>query len=202
MSDSRARLSDMADGVTSVRLGDLADAVDREAAMARRSRSEMIRFLIEEALAVRQHGLVRQGQGGTLQIDDEPPLPVAPFSFVERFEGCATPELGATYKVTREEWRDDYRERVILDYERTDKVTRRPLGPLADRVLSNHDPRAFAVRLSPQTWEDLTEQLGGSRIRINRKVSLPTHSVGSLVGCPIYLDGSIPYGTGNWQVED
>lgn len=95
----------MAEGVTSVRLGELTEAVDREAALARRSRSEMIRYLIEDGLAARRTGFVRQ-----LSVDD---------FYVERFEGCPTPEMGATYRVTRQEWNHEYRERVILEYERT-----------------------------------------------------------------------------------
>lgn len=110
----------MAEGVTSVRLGDLAEAVDREAALARCSRSKMIRFLIEDGLAIRKNGIVRASRGGTVQIDDEEPLPVDPSWYLERFEGCPTPEIGATYKVTRQEWNEDYTERLIYEYERID----------------------------------------------------------------------------------
>jgi hypothetical protein len=92
----------MAEGVTSVRLGDLAEAVDREAAFARRSRSEMLRFLVEEALAFRRTGMWK---------------PLAPGEGVlERFAGVV-PDLGTRYRVTRDEWSKDYAERVIYEWE-------------------------------------------------------------------------------------
>lgn len=92
----------------SVRLGDLTAAVDHEAALARRTRSEMVRFLIEDALATRQQGMVRYAAAApvTIQVDGAPPetFTAGPMVWIERFEGCETPNVGVTYQVLKDEW--------------------------------------------------------------------------------------------------
>lgn len=106
LSDKCGKLSDMTK--VSVRLGELTEAVDREAALARRSRSEMVRFLIQDALQMRQRGLLRYAPAGpvSVQVDDAAPnrFEAAPVVWVERFEGCPTPDLGATYQVLEDHW--------------------------------------------------------------------------------------------------
>lgn len=92
----------MAVGVTSVRLGpELEAAIDREATHARRSRSEMLRFLVEEALAMR-----REGQVKCLTPEH---------AYVERFDG-AVPDLWQGFRVTRDAWNDDLTERIIYEW--------------------------------------------------------------------------------------
>lgn len=93
----------MAEGVTSVRLGDLTEAVDREARLARRSRSEMIRYLIEDGLRMRHPGSLRTAD------------PEA--AWIERFDGCATPDWGTTYRVLREAWDENSSPAVRTVYE-------------------------------------------------------------------------------------
>ncbi len=111
----------MAEGVTSVRLGDLTEAVDREAAFARRSRSEMLRYLVEEALHFRRTGMWKpfDAKAGVL----------------ERFVGAA-PDFGISYRVTRDEWLNDYTERVIYEWEPTEEI----------RVAEKSDPIKYVSR--------------------------------------------------------
>lgn len=82
---------DMANDGVSVRLGDLTEAVDEEARIQRRTRSQTIRILLEDALRLRAEG----------QVKFSDPAAV----FVERFT-CATPPLDASYQVLRSEWQE------------------------------------------------------------------------------------------------
>jgi hypothetical protein len=66
-------MGDMTDKV-SVRLGDLLAAVDAEARKERRGRSEMIRFLIEEALGVRQDDALEAEQNAARKVRERPQI--------------------------------------------------------------------------------------------------------------------------------
>lgn len=71
----------------------------------------MVRFLIEDALATRQQGMLRYAPAGpiSIQVDEEPAetFTAGPMVWIERFEDCETPNMGATYQVLKDEWDHD-----------------------------------------------------------------------------------------------
>lgn len=73
---------------------ELEAAIAAVAETERRTRSQVIRLLLEEALTQRRQGVWKPG------------------GYIERFEG-AVPEFGTTYRVTEDEWSADFTERVI-----------------------------------------------------------------------------------------